>query len=132
MMKILIVDDEFVSRRIMLDILAPYGICHVAADGEEAVAAFEMAWAEGQPYDLLCLDIKMPKMDGQEVLSKIRAGEAEKDIAIASGVKIIMATAMDDSKNVLGAFRSQCDAYVLKPVDKDELLKAVKSFGLIE
>lgn len=108
-MKILIVDDEFANRRIMLEILSPYGICHVATDGEEAVADFETAWAEGKPYDLLCLDIQMPKMNGQEVLTKIRAIEEQKDIPIPAGVKIIMATAMNDSKNNLGAFRSQCD-----------------------
>lgn len=131
-MKMLIVEDEFVSRRILMDILSDYGICHVAADGKEAVDAFEMAWEEGKPYDLLCLDIKMPRMDGHEVLASIRSIEEQRGVLAASGVKIIMTTALQDSKNLLGAFRSQCDSYLVKPIDKDELLNAIKSFGLIE
>jgi two-component system chemotaxis response regulator CheY len=130
-MKILIADDELTSRRIMLALLSPYGSCDTATDGEEAVAAFETAWAEGEPYDLICLDIQMPKMGGQEVLKKIRAIEERKDISVLAGAKVLMATAMDDPKNILGAFRSQCDDYVIKPVEAASLLKAMKDFGLI-
>jgi two-component system chemotaxis response regulator CheY len=129
-MKILIVDDESVSCQIMQDILSACGICHVAKNGEEAVSAFEVARKEGEPYDILCLDIMMPGMDGHAVLKKIRALEAQNDLSPSKGVKIIMTTAMDNAKNVLGAFRSQCDAYILKPVDKDKLLKMVHSFGI--
>jgi len=131
-MKMLIVDDEFVSRKLLLEILSPYGSCDEADDGEEAVAAVEKAWADGKPYDLLCLDITMPKMDGQEALAKIRAIEEQKDIPIPAGVKIIMSTGMNDSKNILGAFKSQCDAYIMKPIEKDSILKAMKSFGLMQ
>lgn len=129
-MKILVVDDEFTSRRIMQALLSRYGTCDMAADGDEAVAAFKRAWAEGKPYDLIALDIQMPKMNGQDVLAKIRAIEEQKDILGLAGVKIIMATAMEDSRNVLGAFRSQCDDYVIKPVDEESLSKAMKNLGL--
>lgn len=63
-MKILIVEDDFYSRKILKKFLTAYGEVDIAINGEEAVAAFKLAWEENQPYDLITLDIMMPIMDG--------------------------------------------------------------------
>lgn len=130
-MKSLIVDDDFFSRRILQTILSSYGECHVAVDGKEAIFAVEQAIAEESPYDLICLDIMMPEMDGQEVLKTIRQIESRKNISGNDGVKIIMTTALDDSGNIKEAFREQCEAYLIKPISKSKLLKIIEDFGLI-
>lgn len=130
-MKSLIVDDDFFSRRILQTILSSYGECHVAVDGKEAIFAVEQAIAEESPYDLICLDIMMPEMDGQEVLKTIRQIEGRKNISGNDGVKIIMTTALDDSGNIKEAFREQCEAYLIKPISKSKLLKIIEDFGLI-
>lgn len=130
-MKTLIVEDDFTSRMDMQQLLAPYGETHVAVDGKEAITAFKMAWGENQPYDLICLDIMMPEMNGQDVLKEIRRLEAEKDIHGFDGAKIIMTTALNDRKNILEAFRSQCEAYLIKPIDKEKLLEHIRNFGMI-
>lgn len=57
--------------------------------------------------------------------------EEEKVVNSSKGVKIIMTTALDDPKNVVGAFKSLCDAYLVKPVNKSKLLDYMRSFGLI-
>ena len=65
-MRVLIIDDDFISRRLVQRILSAYGDCEIAVDGVEAIRAFELAWDEGKPYDLICMDIVMPHIDGQE------------------------------------------------------------------
>lgn len=98
-MKVLIVEDDFVSRRLMQGILSPYGICHVAVNGREAVEAFKIAINELDPYQLICLDIMMPEMDGHEALREIRRFEEEE--GITSRVKVIMTTALNDPQTIM-------------------------------
>lgn len=130
-MRILIVEDDFTGRRLMQKILAPYADCDVAIDGAEAVKAFQMALEANDPYDLICLDIMMPEMDGHQALRAMRRVEEEHGIGGLDGVKVIMTTALDDSRNILGAFREGCEAYVTKPVDPQRLLEQMRKLGLL-
>src|SRR5580698_6790008 len=98
-MRTLIVEDEFTSRLLMQSFLSQYGECHIAVNGKEAVAAFRAAQDSGQPYDLICMDIMMPEMDGQTAAREIRALEEAAGTPMAA--KIIMTTALDDVKNVV-------------------------------
>ncbi len=70
-MKCLIVEDDFTARKLLLACLSKHAECDVAVNGKEAIQAFYTAIKE-KPYDLLCLDIYMPEMDGQEALRVIR------------------------------------------------------------
>ncbi|MEW5814115.1 MAG: response regulator [Spirochaetota bacterium] len=130
-MKVLIVEDEFGSRKLLQKFLSPYGECDMAVDGEEAIEAFSLALKEEEPYDLICLDIMLPEMDGQAVLKRIREIEKEKGVLGFRGVKIIMTTALNDPKNIMDAFKSQCEAYVPKPISKQKLLEEIKALGLL-
>ena len=131
-MKILIAEDDFVVRRIIKDILSPYGDCDIVVDGDEAVQAFEMAWEDKKPYDLICLDIMMPVMDGQKALKMIREKEKAMGLDPQEEVKIIMITALDDSKSVFEAYyRGGATSYIVKPVEKEKLIKEVRTLGLI-
>lgn len=132
-MKILIVEDDFISRMLIQRILSPYGKCDIAIHGKEALDAFEMAWTEEQPYQLMCLDIMMPEMDGQEVLRQIRTRESEMGIDPGSqnSVKIIMISALVDPENFFKAFRNGCETYLAKPIDKQKLLDMVRKFELV-
>ena len=131
-MRSLVAEDDFTSRKLLQRFLASCGICDTAANGAEAVDAFREAMEEGEAYDLVCLDIMMPEKDGQTALKEIREIEEENGIRGLDCAKIIMATALGDSKNVMEAFRSQTDAYIEKPVDKKKLMKELKSLGLID
>ncbi|MBF0118462.1 MAG: response regulator [Desulfobacterales bacterium] len=130
-MKVLVVEDDFISRKLMQRILFPYGDCDIAVNGKEAVEAFKLALEEGEPYDLVCLDIMMPIMDGQEVLRQIRELEKNKGIERFDGVKVIMTTALSDTRNVVEAMKSQCDAYLIKPIVKDKLVSELRMLGLV-
>jgi two-component system chemotaxis response regulator CheY len=88
-MKTLIVEDDFTSRLLIQKILTPFGECHLATNGEEAVQAFMNSKTQNTPpYDLICLDIMMPGMDGQTALGKIREIEKELGIEPGKGAKI--------------------------------------------
>lgn len=131
-MRILIVEDEFVSRRVLKEFLSPYGECDMVVDGEEAIEAFRLAWEEGDPYELICLDIMMPNIDGQEALMKIREIEKELGVKGQDEVKVIMVTALDDPKTVVEAFyKGGATSYIVKPVEREKLLKEVRSLCLI-
>jgi two-component system chemotaxis response regulator CheY len=131
-MNILVAEDDFSARKVLQKFLSPYGECDFAVDGEEAMYAFKLALRDNNPYDLVCLDIMMPKKDGHQVLKEIRELENERGIYGLQGVKIIMITALDDPKNIMDAFKSQCEAYITKPIDKNELQDRMRNLGLIE
>jgi two-component system chemotaxis response regulator CheY len=131
-MKTLVVEDDFTSSLLLREILKHYGPSHAALNGREAVDAVRTAIDSGEPYDLICLDIMMPEMDGHEALQHIRALEEAKGIIAIDGAKIIMTTALDDSKNILASFKDQCDIYLTKPVDKAKLLGELRKLKLIE
>lgn len=131
-MKTLIVEDDLSNRLLLHGILQTYGECHIAVNGQEAVTAFGKALGENAPYDLVCLDIMMPEMDGQETLRRFRKLEEEAGILMTDGVRVIMSTALDDKKNIMTAFREQCDAYLVKPIDTRKLKEHLKSMRLID
>ncbi len=131
-MKILIAEDDFISRTLLQEMLSPLGICHVAMDGLEAMAAYKQALETKEPYDLVCLDIMMPNLNGQEVLTQIRDIEKERGIWGSDMSKIVMVTALDDAKNIMAALmKGSCDAYLVKPVDRDKLFAEIKRMGLV-
>ncbi len=130
-MKSLIVEDDFTSRLILQEILKVYGPAHIAVNGREAVDAVEAALNASAPYDLVCLDIMMPEMDGQEALTKIRSLEEARGILSTNGSKIFMTTALEEPRDVVTAFKGLCDAYIVKPIVKGRLLAELRRFNLI-
>ena len=130
-MRILIAEDDFASTKVLLKFLSEYGECDVTVDGMEAIDAFLMALEEGQPYDLVCLDVMMPIMDGYQALKNIRKIEKDKQVAEEDAVKIIMTTALNEEKNVKKAFELGCTVYCAKPVDMDRLRETLEKIGLI-
>ncbi len=131
-LRVLLVEDDFASRLLLQSFLSRYGECHIAVNGREAVEAVRSAMLSGQNYDLICMDIMMPEMDGREAVRQVRALEEAQGILFAHGVKIIMTTAIDDFKEVILCFKELCDAYLVKPIDLAQLLAQMKSYRLIQ
>ncbi len=132
-MKSLIVEDDFTSRLYLQELLKEFGPAHIAVNGREAIDATEKARDDGQPYDLICMDIMMPIMDGQQALQRIRAVENERNINYGHGVKVIMITALSDMKNVTEAFsKGLADSYISKPIDRSKIIQELQSIGLID
>lgn len=130
-LRCLVVDDDRVCRELLRDMLEPFADCDFAYDGSEAVDVVRLAIDDGAPYDLICLDIMMPGMDGHAALSAIRELEAENGICCRDGVKVVMTTALRDSKHCIQSFREGCECYVTKPVHHDEFFDRLRSLNLI-
>jgi two-component system chemotaxis response regulator CheY len=128
-MRILIVEDDVISSRMMQGYLQELGVCECAMNGREAQEKFKAALDEGKPYALVCLDIMMPEVTGQDALKAIRALEEERGIFGLDGVKIIMTTALGDFQNMMTAFRNQCESYLVKPIGKENLFKELRNLG---
>jgi two-component system chemotaxis response regulator CheY len=128
-MKILIAEDEFISRNILNKQLAPLGEVDTAANGKEALTAFKMAFENNQPYDLICLDIMMPEVDGIMALKKIRQLEAQKGLNPETRSKIIMTSGVSEKNKVLSAVQANCDGFLVKPIDKDRLYYEIRKHG---
>jgi two-component system, chemotaxis family, chemotaxis protein CheY len=131
-MKSLVVEDDFISRFVLQKMLAPYGVSDVAVNGREAVQAFTIAVSEKQPYDLICMDIMMPEMDGIESLKVIQEKIKEFDISPKEEPKIIMVTALDTPKEVVEAYyHGGCTYYLTKPINKSKILFLLEEMELV-
>lgn len=129
-MRILIAEDDFASRKFMQKYLTNFGDCDITIDGEEAVEAFKMALEDDEPYDLICLDIMMPAMDGYQVLKVVREVEKEANRTGDKSVKIIMTTALNAERNIKAAFDMGCTVYCAKPIDLDKFEEVLKKIGI--
>ena len=129
-MRILITDDDQVCTRLVATILKPYGTCQEAGNGEIAIRLFTEALVKNEPFDLVCLDIQMPDLDGQSTLRCLRAIEAAFGRTGLAGAKILMVTTQGDAKSVSAAFRGQCEGYVIKPIDKAQIIAQLVELGV--
>lgn len=131
-LKMLVVEDDFPSCEVLKEYLSEYGDCSTAADGAEGVQAFKAALEAGTPYELVCLDIMMPEMDGHEALREMRRLEQAQGIRESKGVNVIMTTAKDRSRDMIQAFDEGCASYIIKPVDQKKLHTEIQKLGLIQ
>jgi two-component system chemotaxis response regulator CheY len=132
MLRILIAEDDLASRKFLSKFLSKYGECDVVIDGLETIDAYMLSMRERNPYDLICLDIMMPKIDGVKVLKAIRDLETQKGILPEKRAKIIMTTALGEAEMVKTAFEYGCEAYASKPIDTEKLVEVMVKLGLIK
>ncbi|MEO5372155.1 MAG: response regulator [Magnetococcus sp. DMHC-1] len=130
-MKILIADDEAANRILMERILAPYGKCDSVVNGLDAVESFDMAMTDGTPYDLVCLDIMMPELDGLRALTEIRKLESDKR-KDGKEATIFMVSTLDTEEHILKAFFiGGCTDYLTKPVTRNKVIEKLLQYHLI-
>lgn len=131
-MKILVVDDDLMTRTLLEGVLSAYAEVQCCVDGREAVEACKGALDRGAPFDLICMDLLMPVMGGIEALRIIRHEEEQRGRLRPHGAKVVITTASDDSDTISKAFRELCDAYVVKPIDTEQLIDVVHCLFPIE
>lgn len=132
-MRSLIVEDDILSRMLLYSILSRFGECDIAENGEQAVDIVRASLEEGKPYDVMCLDIIMPVLDGYKALLEIRKIERSEGIKEHKLMKVIMVTALDDFDHIVNSFEDgQCEAYLAKPIKEKEILEHLYDLELIE
>jgi two-component system chemotaxis response regulator CheY len=128
-MRSLVAEDDATNRKLLQTILSRYGECDIALDGKQAVDAVERALQSHHEYDLICMDLRMPEMDGQEAIREIRKQEAAASVSKAA--KIIVTTIHTDEDSISGALIGRCNSYLVKPIETAKLKKELKALGLI-
>jgi two-component system chemotaxis response regulator CheY len=131
-MRTLVVEDDAISGKILQKVLSTYGRCDHVDNGRQALEAFKHSLARAEPYDLICMDIAMPELDGQKALCRIRDIEKEAGIDAALGVKVVMITASSDANQISNAlFNGGASAYFVKPLQMEAFLKELERLSLI-
>jgi len=121
-LRVLIVDDNATNRLILREMLALRGVvASEAASGEAALAEVERARVEGVPYELVLLDCRMPLMDGFQVAERLKQRYGPTDPIV------LMLTSDDMSPNLSRAREAGINFYVVKPVKRLELFRAIAS-----
>ncbi|MBP9837262.1 MAG: response regulator [Proteobacteria bacterium] len=131
-LRMLIVEDEASSRKILSKFLSPYGQTAIATTGNEALTMINEGITVNLPYDIIFLDINLPETDGKEVLKKIRTIEEKSGIFGSSAVKVVMTTGDKSPKSIVNAFSTGCDGYLKKPLNNQEVKATLVDLNLIE
>ena len=123
----LIVEDDPSSCLLLCEILGAYGECQTAAAGESALELFDAALAAERPFGLICLDIMLPGLAGQQVLGALRRREQP----LGRETKVIMITALSSTAALMNAFKAGATSYLVKPIRKASLILELHKFGLV-
>ena len=129
-MRILIVDDELVSRAKMKKILSRYGECEEAKNGMQAMEMIAQAATSGKWYTLMTLDVDMPEMSGMHVLTKVREMEQALKGADLTPMKVVMVTSMGDRETFSQSLFAGCDDYIIKPFQPETINCQMRILGL--
>jgi len=129
-MKVLIADDEKVSRIKLKLIMQNFGECESVDNGKDAVAMFHNAHQQGTPFCLIMLDLDMPGLDGLQVLSEIISAETKLGVPKTQKAKVLMVSSSTDKDLVLRCIQSGCDDYIAKPFGINTVGKKLSKLGI--
>ncbi len=131
-MRILIAEDVQLMQKLLGKLLEPYGELTYAKDGQEALSKFQESIQSKKFFDLICLDINLPRINGLEVLKNVRAGEKLNHIPLRNRAKILMVSSTNDAEVVVKAINLGCNGYIVKPFSKEKIVNELKKLGLIQ
>lgn len=117
--RVLVVDDSLVVRKSMESRLAPFGFdVDYAETGEQAIG-----WSGEKQYTCVFLDVVLPGMDGYQVCKAIKAKKRA-----GKAPAVVMLTSRGSTFDKIRGAIAGCDAYLIKPVDEEKLLKTIGKF----
>jgi two-component system nitrogen regulation response regulator NtrX len=117
MSKILIIEDEAAIRRVLVKILSEENTTYVVEEAEDGAAGYEKI--KNTDYDLVLCDIKMPKMDGVELLEAVKKIKPE--------IPMVMISGHGDMETAINTMRLGAFDYISKPPDLNRLLNTVRN-----
>lgn len=130
--EILLVEDSPEDRELTIRALKKHNLLnrlHAVQDGEEAL---EFLFATGRYSEragarnprIVCLDLKLPRVDGLEVLKRIRADQRTRQIPV------VVLTSSREERDIVETYRLGVNSYVVKPVEFEDFAKAVSELGM--
>ncbi len=130
-MRVLVAEDDVASGKFLSKLLARYGEVVLTTDGIQAVDTFVAAAGEKNFFDLVCLDIMMPKIDGYKALASIRDAERKLGIPRISRCKVVMISALDEDFDASYASEDY-DDYICKPIDVMRFDSIIRKLGVVD
>ena len=128
-MNILVAEDDLASRKYLTKMLEPYGEVDGVMDGIEAVDFFLEKVEAGETYDLVCLDIMMPRVDGYKALDAMR--DIEEEYGVSERCKVIMTSALSELDQREPCKEHKHDGYLMKPIEAPAMEEMLKNLELI-
>jgi DNA-binding response OmpR family regulator len=129
--RILMVEDDPRDVELTLTALEEYNLANevvVARNGEEALDYLfcrgEFATRSGENPAVMLLDLKLPKVDGLEVLQQVKSNEK------LNMIPVVVLTSSHEEKDMVASYKLGVNAYVVKPVDFHEFVNAIKELGI--
>lgn len=130
--EILLVEDNASDAEMTIDALKKNGLANKLLHVKDGAAALDFLFAEGEyagrniknKPKVILLDLKMPKVNGIEVLQRIRSDERTKNIPV------VMLTSSREDPDIKISYDLGVNSYVVKPVEFDEFQKAITELGL--
>ena len=131
MSRFLIVDDDEMSSMMLANFLQKYAPCDVCGNGLEGLERFDISLRNGVPYDLVCIDLAMPIMNGHVLLRKIRELEAERARTAGGRVKIFIVSASNSPWDMADTVLDNiADDYIVKPFTGRNLVTLLDKHNL--
>ena len=124
---ILLVEDNPDDEALTIRALRRKGIANeitVARDGAEALELLHEGRSAGRPPDLVILDLKLPKIEGIDVLRRIRANPGTRSLPV------VVLTSSDEQQDIVRSYELGANSFVSKPVEFESFLEAVGELGL--
>lgn len=131
--RFLIAEDDILSRKILEDFFSEFADCDCAEDGLQAFEMFTKAILDSKPYDLICTDIIMPRIDGYDLIRKVRACEQSLPIQGCIRTRIFVISVNDSSNDISHAILDcDCDDYIVKPFHRNQLKNTLEKYKLLD
>lgn len=129
---ILLIEDNPDDEALTLRALKKNNILNTVEVCRDGVEALDFLLARGDYSDravqhlpqLVLLDLKLPKLDGLEVLKEIRSHQ------LTQLLPVVILTTSNEDKDVIGSYRLGANSYIRKPVDFDQFMESVRQLGL--
>lgn len=125
MWRVMVVDEDLDSRNLILEILKEKADCVVATNGKQAIDIYDLSFQENKLFDAILLDTDVSEIDGLSVLEHIRVSEKSRRILLGKGILVFMTSA--NKKAFTKSFFMGCDDYILKPINRELLIKKIKN-----
>jgi two-component system chemotaxis response regulator CheY len=130
-MQILIAEDVTLIQKMLQKMLGPYGEITFVRSGREAFQKFQRTLTTQEYFDLICLDINIPEINGLDVLKNIRAAEKLNHVPLDKRAKIVIVSSTNEADVVMKAIKLGCDGYIVKPFSQEKIIAELKKLKLI-
>lgn len=129
--KCLVVEDDGLSREMVMQYLDGYADCETAVNGREAVVKVQAAHEIGAPYALIIMDIIMPEMNGHDAGKAIRTMEKNLGIPLSDQVKIIVFSSVNTPQEIMQSFMTiNPAAHLVKPLEPSKFRETLGKIGI--